>query len=325
MRVSKNLLPLILATTMVPCLGINSVQAADKKDEANLSHDYRTFHVDGKIDYNKIEDSYSADLVMYLAGNQFMVMEDLIKDFQSKHPDIKSVYVETIPPGQILTKQLLAQGEINGKKTNQKPDIFASVNKGHLVKMKDAGRMKDGMIYVHNKLELMVAKGNPKKIKGPEDLARDDVVRSLPNPLTEGIFKFYGSAMLKDLGVYDKVTGGKMCKSCWAIDGKTWFTSRHHRETPLRIEKGEADVGIVWTTEVARAKAEGRPLEGVAIPAPLNQEDKVAYAVGKLTDGKNQKNADVFLQYLASKDAQDIYAKYGFLKAKPEELKLKPL
>ena len=75
--------------------------------DAGHDHDYRTFHASGEIDYGKIGDSYTADLVMYLAGNQFMVMEDLIKDFHSKHPDIKTVYVETIPPGQILKKQLL--------------------------------------------------------------------------------------------------------------------------------------------------------------------------------------------------------------------------
>ena len=86
-----------------------SVLAA-KSDEAGLGHDYRTFHSDGNIEYGKIGDSYTADLVMYLAGNQFMVMEDLIKDFQSRHPNIKTVYVETIPPGQIFKKQLLKQG-----------------------------------------------------------------------------------------------------------------------------------------------------------------------------------------------------------------------
>jgi hypothetical protein len=55
------------------------------------------------------------------------------------------------------------------------------------------------------------------------------------------------------------------------VPGKTWFTSRHHRETPHRLENGEADVGIVWATEVAYAKKEGRPIEGVAIPAPYNK------------------------------------------------------
>ncbi len=94
----------------------------------DLGHDYRTFHADGKIEYGKISDSYSAELVMYLAGNQFMVMEDLIRDFQSKNPGIKSVYVETIPPGQIFKKQLLKQSEIDGQKTSMNPDLFASVN-----------------------------------------------------------------------------------------------------------------------------------------------------------------------------------------------------
>ncbi len=81
--------------------------------------------------------------------------------------------------------------------------------------------------------------------------------------------------MLKDLGIYEKVTSGQMCKSCWSVEGKTWFTSRYHRESPHRLETGEADVGIVWTTEVAYAKRQGRPIDGVAIPAPYNKEDKV--------------------------------------------------
>lgn len=323
MKFTSKLLPAVLATAFVPAMLVGMPAMAAK--DAGQGHDYRTFHTDGKIDYGNIGDSYKSDLVMYLAGNQFMVMEELIKDFQKKNQDIKTVYVETIPPGQIFKKQILKQGMIEGQKTNQTPDLFASVKIAHLKKLAKKGIMKQGKIYVHNKLELMVAKGNPKGIKGPEDLARDDLVKSLPNPKTEGIFKFYGSEMLKDLGIHAKVTGDKLCKSCWAVPGKTWFTSRHHRETPYRIEHGEADVGIVWSTEVAHAKATGRNVEGVAIAAPLNKEAKVGYAIGKLNKGKNQKNADRFLDYLASADAQNIYASYGFLKASADELKLKDL
>jgi len=213
--------------------------------DAGHGHDYRTFHSDGSIVYEEIGDSYTADLVMYLAGNQFMAMEDVIKAFQQANPDIKTIYVETIPPGQILKGQLLKQGQIEGQNTAQNPDLYASVNLGHLKKLKAKGTMDDYMIYIHNQLELMVAAGNPKGIKGVQDLARDDLVQSHPNPLTEGIFKFYGSQMLKDAGLYDKVTGGAMCKGCWAVKDKTWFTTRHHRDTPFRIENGEADVDIV--------------------------------------------------------------------------------
>jgi len=298
-------------------------QVSAKTDDAGHGKDYRTFHTDGTVEYGSIENSYTSDLVMYLAGNQFMVMQDLISDFQAKNPDIQTVYVETIPPGQILKGQLLKQGEIEGQPTAMNPDIFASVNIGHLKKLHGKDLMNEHIIYIHNKLELMVASGNPKDIKGPEDLGRDDLVQSHPNPLTEGIFKFYGSEMLKDLDLYEKVTGGAECKSCWAVNGKTWFTSRHHRETPDRIEKGEADVGIVWTTEVVHAKAEGRPIDGVAIPAPLNKQDKVNYAIGIMTNGRNAENASRYLAYLGTEDAQSIYEKYGFIRATKEELQPK--
>jgi ABC-type molybdate transport system substrate-binding protein len=294
-------------------------------EDAGHGKDYRTFHTNGEVEQGEVGDSYTADLVMYLAGNQFMVMQELIGDFQAKNPDIESVYVETIPPGQILKGQLLQQGEIEGQKTAMNPDIFASVNIGHLKNLKGKGLMNDHSIYIHNKLELMIAEGNPKNIAGPEDLGRDDLVQSHPNPLTEGIFKFYGSAMLKDLSLHEKVTGGAECKSCWAVEGKTWFTSRHHRETPDRIEKGEADVGIVWATEVVHAKAEGRPIDGVTIPEPLNKLDKVGYAIGIMNNGRNQENAARYQAYLATDEAQAIYEKYGFIRASEEELARSPL
>ncbi len=315
---------IILASAFVVCAALIGSYALAAED-AGHNKDYRTFYQNGKIDYGKIGDSYNADLVLYLAGNQFMVIEELIKDFLSKNNGIKNVYVETIPPGQILNGQILKQGKINGENTARNPDVFASVNLGHLKTLKSKGIMKDFMIYTHNKLELMVAAGNPKGIEGPKDLARNDIVQSHPNPLTEGIFKFYGSEMLKDLGLHAKVTGGAVCKSCWAVEGKTWFTQRHHRETPDRIEKGQADVGIVWATEVIEAKKHNRKIDGVPIPAPLNKSREVGYAIGALETGKNKENARKYLAYLATEKAQQIYSKYGFVEASESELKLKSI
>lgn len=299
--------------------------SACSSSDAGHGHDYRTFHSDGTIEYGQITDSYSSDLVMYLAGNQFMAMQEVIQDFQKKNPEIKTVYVETIPPGKILKDQILKQGMINGEKTSKHPDLYASVNLGHLKKLKSENIMSEYIVYTHNRLELMVAEGNPKKIKGPLDLKRDDLVQSHPNPLTEGIFKFYGSQMLKDLGIYEKVTADKKCQGCWAVKDKTWFTVRHHRETPFRIENGQADVGIVWTTEVQHAKAENRSIDGVKIPAPYNMAHKVGYAMGKLQKSKNSANADKYLAYLATPQAQEIYASYGFVKATKDDLSIKQI
>ena len=92
-----------------------------------------------------------------------------------------------------------------------------------------------------------------------------------------------------------------------------------------RIEKGEADVGIVWVTEVVEAKKHGRKIDGVAIQAPLNKADEVGYAIGRLKTGRNADNAEAYLAYLATGAAQAIYAKYGFVPATPAELTLRPL
>ena len=319
-----NLGRVLLMVLAVAVSGMASAATTAGKD-VGKGHDHRTFYVGGKIDYGNIVDSYSADLSMYLAGNQFMVMEDLIGAFQKHNPEIKKVFVETIPPGQILKGQILKQGQIAGKKIAMNPDLFASVNVNHLNKLHSKKMMDQYMVYTHNKLALEVLEGNPKHIMGPKDLARDDVVVTLPNPLTEGIFKFYGSKMLQMLGIYEKVTANAKCKSCWAIKDKTWFTSRHHREIPLRLLAGTTDVGLVWTTEIIYQRQIGRKVEGVDIPAPFNMGDKVAYAIGALKNGRNPDNAARFLAFLGTDEAQGIYAKHGFIKATKEELKLKPL
>ena len=73
------------------------------------------------------------------------------------------------------------------------------------------------------------------------------------------------------------------------------------------------------------AKAEGRKIDGVPIPAPLNKQDKVSYAIGALSEGRNPYKAYRFLSYLGTERAQGLYASYGFVPATADELKLKPL
>jgi ABC-type molybdate transport system substrate-binding protein len=307
----------------IALIGLSPLPAFAAQDSGDGSaEDIRTFSRDGSVQMGRVEDSYTADLVMYLAGNQFMVMQELMGDFFKTNADINTVFVETIPPGQIVAEQLLKQGSVNGKNIAMNPDIYASTDVAHVVKLKAAGKMDDYMTYIRNRLALMVAPGNPKNIRGPQDLTRTDLVQSHPNPVTEGIFKNYGAEMLKDLGIYEQVTGNQQCRSCWAVPGKTWFTSRHHRETPERIENGEADVGIVWSTEVAHAKASGRKVDGIEIAPPLNKQDKAGYVIGVYKDGRNLDNARVFLAYLATDRAQSIYEKYGFSKASTADLKV---
>jgi len=44
-----------------------------------------------------------------------------------------------------------------------------------------------------------------------------------------------------------------------------------------------------------------------------------------LENGRQKENAKNYLAFLATASAQDAYAKFGFVKAQPNELTLKPI
>ncbi len=91
--------------------------------------------------------------------------------------------------------------------------------------------MSDYKIYMHNELQVMVAKGNPKAIAGIDDLVRSDVRTSLPNPVNEGIMQFYARKVLERHGIWPRIANGQECVSCQTTE-RNWFTAVHHRETP---------------------------------------------------------------------------------------------
>jgi hypothetical protein len=41
----------------------------------------------------------SAELLVFMAGNQFMVMPDLMDGFRKLNPGVKRIFYETLPPG----------------------------------------------------------------------------------------------------------------------------------------------------------------------------------------------------------------------------------
>jgi ABC-type molybdate transport system substrate-binding protein len=184
--------------------------------------------------------------------------------------------------------------------------------------------MSQYAVYMHNELQIMVAKGNPKKISGIDDLVRPDVRTSLPNPVNEGIMQFYARKVLERHGLWSQIANGKECVSCQTTD-RNWFTAVHHRETPERIRDDKSDAGIVWKTEVMEALRHGAQVEAVELPVADSLRDEVSYAIGALQNGRHRQNAASYLAFLATDAAQDAYGKFGFVRARPDELALKPI
>jgi ABC-type molybdate transport system substrate-binding protein len=292
----------------------------------NHNDDIKLYLADGKIvkgidalDRMGVE----TGLVLWLAGNQFFAMDEVIGIFEKEHPGL-SVGLITLPPGLILSAIEAGGWTYGGKEFPGLPDIYASVSLGHLKRLAQNGEMKTYAIYMHNELQIMVAKGNPKKIHGIDDLARPEVRTSMPNPVNEGIMQFYARKVLERHGIWQTISGGKECVSCQATE-RNWFTAVHHRETPERIRDDKSDAGIVWKTEVLRALGENMPVDAVELPPADSLRDEVSYAIGALTNAQHRESAVKYLAFLATPAAQDAYAKFGFVKATATELTLKPI
>ena len=276
--------------------------------------------ITGKEAFDKMP---SATLVLWLAGNQFFAMDDVVHAFQ-KGQGGATVGLITLPPGLLLQAIKAGGWTYAGQDYRGRPDVYASVSLGHLKQLKSAGFMDAYIVYMHNELQIMVAKGNPKKVVGISDLARPDLRTSMPNPVNEGIMQFYIRKVLERHGLWQTISGGKECVSCQTTPNN-WFTAVHHRETPDRIKAGRSDAGVVWNTEVLAAKRAGADIDAVDLPPEDSLRDEVAYAIGALTNSPHKQAADAFLAFLRSPAGQDAYAKYGFVKASAADLTPKPI
>lgn len=264
-----------------------------------------------------------AKLILWLAGNQFFAMDDVVRTFQKERPGTE-VGLITLPPGLLLDAILGGGWVLDGKEYPGLPDVYASVNLAHLKRLKAAGLMTQHAVYMHNELEIMVAKGNPKKIGGIADLGRADVRTSMPNPINEGIMQFYARKVLERHGLWQQISGGKECFSCQTTPNN-WFTAVHHRETPERLKAGQSDAGIVWKTETLEALRDGAQVEGISLPPPDSLRDEVSYAIGALVGSRRADAAARYLAFLATPRGQAAYTSFGFVGASPQELALKPI
>jgi ABC-type molybdate transport system substrate-binding protein len=257
-------------------------------------------------------DIVDPQLTVFFAGNQFMVVHDLVEAFKQRYPQYQRVFVETLPPG-ILARQIDTGALVMGNlRIALKPDIFTN-GKGSIAELqKQHGWFAQTLDYARNPLAILVAQGNPKHIAGLQDLGRADVRVSMPNPQWEGIAKQIEAGYRKAGGdALDHAIMDDKVK-----DGSTYLTRIHHRESPLRILQGASDAAPVWSTEAYfQQQILHRPVETIALPAAQNVI--ATYTAARMKSAPHPQAAADFMDFLATSQAQAIYRKYGFQPAQP--------
>ena len=280
-------------------------------DAGKPSLGYPVIPADREDDLHNLEYAESADLVLFVAGNQFMVMEELLSGFQTLYPEVKRIFYETLPPGLEL-KQILAGGALfRDKLIDVRPDVYASVSEKAMKQLEAEGLIssEDYFLYLHNRIVLMVPEGNPAQITSVGDLARPEVRISQPNPEYEDI-AFHIVDMYRQAGgdtLVHRIMEEKRA------EGTTILTVVHHRETPLRIRMGTVDVGPVWATEIQHAQKINLALDVVEPGEELDQRENINYYICRIRDSANPENGSKFLEFIKSPAAQVIYQGYGFV------------
>jgi molybdate transport system substrate-binding protein len=164
-------------------------------------------------------DPTTAGLRALFAGNQYMVLPDLVTDFLNVYPDVGSVFYETLPPG-IVVAQLRQGGlRMGSLELRFTADIIAASPRA-LNELHDEGLVGPAAIYASNVLALLVRAGNPSKVVGLTDLARAGLRVALPDPATEGIGRLALQALSAagDAQLHDEVFDAKARRGETHID-----------------------------------------------------------------------------------------------------------
>jgi molybdate transport system substrate-binding protein len=169
-------------------------------------------------------------------------------------------------------------------------DVFASADQANMKKVTDAGNATGPRVFTHNKLAIIVAKGNPKKIKSLADFSKVSFVLCAPEvPCGK-----YG---------LEALTKAK-------VTAKPKSLETNVKGVVTKVTSGEADAGIGYVTD---AKAAAANAEGIEIPDAQNVIAEYPMAV--LKQSLNSTIAYAWLDFILGADAQAVLAKYGFAAA----------
>ncbi len=197
-------------------------------------------------------------------------------DFTRSHPGVRVTL--SFAGSQALATQI---------RQGAPADVFASADSSTMGKVRD---LVDGpQVFAGNLLQIVVARGNPKGVRGLADLARPDLKVVLAAP---------------------EVPAGRYARQA--------LEARHVSVRPVSLEDsvkavvtkvslGEADAGIAYVTDVA---AGGGAVGGVDIPREQNVP--AGYLIATVKSSRHALQAQAFVNLARSPEGRRVLRSFGF-------------
>jgi molybdate transport system substrate-binding protein len=175
-------------------------------------------------------------------------------------------------------------------------DVFASADEAQMDRLEKAGRLERGTRcdLLTNALVIVARQDSPLQINSVADLASSNVSRIAiadPQSVPAGL---YARQLLANAGIWervrDKIVPAENVRAALAV-----------------VEAGNADLGIVYTTDAAASGA-----TRVLFNAPAELSPKITYPVAVMANSAHSGAAKRFLTFLKSSEAAQIFQRAGF-------------
>lgn len=187
-------------------------------------------------------------------------------------------------------------------------DVFASANTKQMGVAIAAGDVISGTqkTFVRNRLVVVYPKENPGKLAALKDLATPGLKIVLANKsVPVGGYALDFLAKASKLPEYTAEFSPTVLKNVVSYEENV-------KAVLGKITLGEADAGIVYTTDAATVK--DGSIAQLIIPDNLNTI--ATYPIAATKNAKNPDLARKFVDYVLGPEGQQVLAKYGFIPAK---------
>ncbi len=197
---------------------------------------------------------------------------------------------ETAHPGVHVTANFAASSDLATQIGAGAPaDVFASADTKNMDRVKaNPGISMTPKTFARNKLVIVVAAGNPKKIRTLADLAAANLAVALCDP-TVPCGRFAQQAL----------TNAKVKVTAKSLEPSV-------RAALTKVELGEVDAAIVYVSDAASSKK----VDAIQIPDTVNVTTTLTIATINTT--KQPRLAEAWIAFLIA-NKQELVKQYGFI------------
>lgn len=236
----------------------------------------------------------TGDLTVFAAASLTDAFNEIAEGFGAAYPGSTISY--NFAGSQQLAQQL-GQGA--------PADVFASANRPQMEVAIEAERVVSGTqhTFVRNRLVVIVPSDNPGGVTTLQDLAKPDlkIVLAAPEVPVGG----YSLQFLEKASASPDFTE----TFSETVIANVVSYEENVRAVLSKVQLGEADAGIVYTSDVTPDAA--AEVTAIEIPDELNVI--ASYPIAPIADAANPDLAQAFIDYVSGEEGQMVLAKYGFI------------